>query len=96
MLIHRFGSFVFAAMAAVSMGTGAGAANADVTSTLTADGFVRTESAHYHQAPEVVVPSSLSGCKYWEMSTRSSNGNATQRFHAGFARLVAGCSGDGA
>lgn len=98
MLKHRVvRSFVLAAGAmAAAMSIGSGSATADVTSTLTADGIVRTSSAHYYQAPETVVPSSLSGCKYWEMSTKSNNANAQQRFHSGLAKLVTFCGGDGA
>lgn len=89
-LVLSVGGFALAA------GLGSGVANADPTSTLTGHGVVRTESANYYQAPETVTPSGLSGCRYWEKSTVSNNANATQRFHAGFARLANYCGGDGA
>lgn len=81
---------------AVAMGVGSGVAAADPTSTLSSNGIVRTQSAHYYQAPETVFPSNAGGCTYWAASTRSNNANALQRFHSGFARLVASCGGDGA
>lgn len=73
---------------------GAGSANADPTSTLTAHGTVRSESANFSQAPETVFP--REACRYWEKSTVSNNQNALQRFHSGFASFVTGCGGDGA
>jgi len=87
-LVLSVGGFITAA------GLGTGVASADVTSTLTADGVVRTESAHYSQAPETVYP--RGGCRYWEKSTVSNNQNALQHFHSGFAGFVTYCGGDGA
>lgn len=79
---------------AVSAGLGAGVANADPTSTLTAHGTVRAESANFSQAPETHYP--REACRYWVRSTVSNNQNALQRFHSGFAGFITSCGGDGA
>ncbi|HKP42122.1 hypothetical protein [Mycobacterium sp.] len=91
-VLHAARSVGFIAACALAASVlGTGVAIADPTSTVTADGQVR--DGNYVQAPEIVNPSPMTGCRYWQKSHAGRNDQAQQEFHKGLNNLVVNCGG---